>query len=151
MDRFAILLDDLAELLTIPLHPDHLRCCSLYINNAIHIQLQEEENKDRILISAFIGELPPGKFREILLKETLKENNLFPRIGTFCYSARNNQLSFFTYASMPGLRGDLLADLLELFLDYVFSWKIALETGQIPPRGSHLQKIGPSLFDIRGK
>lgn len=151
MDRFAILLNDLANLIDVPLHPDHLRCCSLYVNNAMHVQLKEEENKDRILIAAFIGELPPGKFREILLKETLKENNLISRVGVFCYSPRNNQLAFFTYVPMAGLRGDLLADILEIFLDRAFSWKTALDTGQIPTRGHNLHKSGPSVFDIQRK
>lgn len=134
MDKFAAVLADLASLIDVPLRPDHNRSCSLNVNQVMHVQLQEEENKDRVLIGAFIGELPPGKFREILLKETLKENNLFPRIGTFAYSPRNNQLVFFTYARLSPLTGDLLADILEMFLDRAFSWKTALQTGQIPSR-----------------
>ena len=151
MDKFAIVLADLGSLVDVPLHPDHNRSCSINVNNVMHLQLQEEENKERILLAAFFGELPPGKFREILLKETLKENNLFPRIGTFAYSPRNNQMVFFTYAALPTLTGDKLADVLELFLDRAFSWKTALETGQIPSRGANLQKTGPSIFDIQKK
>jgi hypothetical protein len=149
MDRFATLLAELSSLVDVPLQPDHKRGCSINVNNAMHIQLQEEESRDRILIGAFIGELPPGKFREILLIEVLKENNLFPRVGTFAYSPRNNQLAFFTYALLPTLTGELLADILEIFLDRAFSWKTALETGQIPSRGANLQKTGPSIFDIQ--
>jgi hypothetical protein len=151
MDKFAIVLADLSALIDVPLHPDHNRCCALFINNALHIQLQEEDNKDRLLLACFIGELPPGKFRENVLKETLKENNLFPRVGTFCYSPRNNQLAFFTYIPLPTLSGDLLADMLETFLDRAFTWKTTLETGQIPARGSNLQKTGPSIFDTKKK
>ncbi len=149
MDQFAIALAELSELIDVPLQPDHNRSCSLHVNNAMHIQLQEEGNKDRILLGAFLGELPPGKFREKLLIETLKENNLFPRIGTFSYSPRNNQLAFFTYVALPRLTGEVLADILELFLDRAFSWKTALDTGQIPSRGANLQKTGPSIFDIQ--
>jgi hypothetical protein len=149
MDRFAIILSELSELIDVPLHPDQNRSCSLNVNNVMHVQLQEEENKDRLLLGAFVGELPPGKFREKLLIETLKENNLFPRVGTFSYSPRNNQLAFFTYVSLPNLNGMLLADALEVFLDRAFSWKTALETGQIPSRGANLQKTGPSIFDIQ--
>ena len=149
MDKFAMLLTELSELVDVPLHPDQNRSCSLNVNNVMHVQLHEEESKDRLLLSAFVGELPPGKFREKLLIETLKENNLFPRVGTFAYSSRNNQLAFYTYLQLPDLTGELLADALELFLDRAFSWKTALETGQIPSRGSNLQKTGPSIFDIR--
>jgi hypothetical protein len=151
MDKFAILLADLSALIDVELHPDHNRCCALNVNNVMHVQLQEEENKDRILIGAFLGELPPGKFREILLKETLKENNLFSRVGVFCYSPRNNQLAFFSYFPLSTLTANLLADSLEAFLDRAFSWKTALETGQIPARGTNLQKTGPSIFDIQKK
>ncbi len=149
MDQFALVLADLGALIDVPLHLDHNRCCSLYVNNALHIQLQEEEHKQRLLMATFIGELPPGKFRENLIKETLKENHLFPRIGTFCYSPRNHQLALFTYVTFVGLRGDLLADALEAFLDYAFSWKTAMETGQTLPRGHVLRKTGPSIFDIK--
>src|SRR3569832_1969618 len=149
MDKFAIVLAELSDLVDVPLHPDQHRSCSLNVNNVMHIQLKEEESKDRILIGAFIGELPPGKFREKILTETLKENNLFPRIGTFCYSPRNNQLAIFTYVSLNGLSGETMADVLEVFLDRAFSLKTALETGQIPSRGANLQKIGPSVFDIQ--
>ena len=151
MDKFGVVLADLATLIDVPLHPDQNRSCSLNVNSVMHVQLQEEENTDRILIGAFLGELPPGKFRENLLKETLKENDLYPRVGTFAYSPRNNQLAFFTYVLLPTLTGELLADVLEIFLDRAFSWKTALETGQIPPRGSNLQKTGPSIFDVQKK
>lgn len=151
MDKFAIVLAELSDLVDVPLHPDQHRSCSLNVNNVMHVQLQEEENKDRILLAAFIGDLPPGKFREKILTESLKENNLFPRVGTFCYSPRNNQLAFFTYVPLAGLNGDLMADVLEVFLDRAFSWKTALETGQIPSRGANLQKTGPSIFDIQKK
>jgi hypothetical protein len=151
MDRFATTIAELASLVNVPLHLDQHRGCSLNVNNVMQVQLQEEDNKDRVLIGAFIGELPPGKFREILLKETLKENNLYPRVGTFAYSPRNNQLVFFTYALLPTLTGDFLADILEIFLDRAFSWKTALETGQLPSRGASLQKTGPSIFDIQKK
>lgn len=147
MDRFAILLADLGELIQVPLHPDHHRGCQLSFNGQIHVYLKEEE--DRILVGAFMGEVPPGKFRENILLETLKENNLFPRIGTFGYSDRNNQLALYTHVYFPGLKGDTMADFLEAFLDKAFSWKTALETGQLPQRGQILHKTGPSIFDIK--
>ncbi len=148
MDRFAIILAELGTLIQAPLHPDHLRGCALSVNGQLHLQLKEQEEHERILVSTFIGELPPGKFRENFLKETLKENNLFPRTGTFCYSERNNQLGLFSYVYFPGLHGDTFADFLEQFLEKAFSWKTSLETGQIPTRGQILHKTGPSIFDI---
>ncbi len=151
MDHFALLLADLGALIQVPLHPDHKRACSLRINGELHVQLKEDDNKDRILVGAFVAEIPPGKFRENILKETLKENNLFPRIGTFSYSERNNQLALFSYVYFEGLNGDKMADFLESFLDKAFSWRTALQTGQLPQRGHSLHKTGPSIFDIERK
>ncbi len=151
MDRFAILLDDLGTLIQVPLHPDHHRSCQLSINGELHIQIKEDDLKDRISIAAFLGEIPAGNFRETVLKEALKENHFFPRLGTFSYSERNNQLAFITYLSFAELRGDTLVDFLELFIEKAFSWKTALTTGQLPLRGQTLQKTGPSVFDIRRK
>lgn len=151
LDPFAILLADLGALIQVPLHPDHQRSCSLSFNNELHVQLKEDESKDRILVGTFLGEIPPGKFRENVLKETLKENNLFPRMGTFGYSERNNQLAFFSYVSFQGLRGDTMADFLEAFLEKAFSWRTALQTGQLPQRGQILHKTGPSIFDVQRK
>jgi len=150
MDNFAILLADLGALIQVPLHPDHHRACNLVINGELHVQLKEED-KDRILVAAFISEIPAGKFREHILLETLKENTLFPRTGNFCYSERNNQLALYAYVYFPGLDGDKMADFLEKFLEKAFSWKTALQTGQLPERGHTLQKTGPSIFDIKRK
>ena len=151
MDRFAILLADLGALIQVPLHPDHLRCCNLSINGELHVQLKEDESNSRILVGAFLGDVPPGKFRENILKETLKENSLFPRMGTFGYSERNNQLALFSHVYFEGLRGDTMADFLEPFFEKAFSWRTALQTGQLPQRGQTLLKTGPSIFDIQRK
>jgi len=149
MDHFALLLADLGALIQVPLHPDHHRACCLSVNGELHVQLKEDTNKDRILVAAFIAETPAGKFRENIFKETLKENNLFPRIGSFSYSERNNQLAFFSYVYFEGLDGNKMADFLEKFFEKAFSWKTALQTGQLPDRGQTLHKIGPSIFDIQ--
>lgn len=149
MDHFALLLADLGALIQVPLHPDHHRACCLSVNGELHVQLKEDDNKDRILVAAFIAEIPAGKFRENILKETLKENNLFPRIGSFSYSERNNQLAFFSYVYFQGLDGNKMADFLEKFFEKAFSWKTAMQTGQLPDRGHSLHKTGPSIFDIQ--
>lgn len=151
MDKFAILLDDFGTLIQVPLHPDHHRKCHLSINGELHLQITEDEQKDRILIATFIGEIPPGKFRETILKEALKENDLFPRLGTLSYSERNNQLALTSFVSFSRLDGEKLADFLELFIEKAFSWRVALTTGQIPLRGQLIQKTGPSVFDTHQK
>lgn len=146
MDKFVLLLADLGALINIPLRPDASGGCSLKINNTLDINLKEDENNERLLIATFLSELFPGKFREHVLKELLKENGLPQRIGTFGYSGRNHQLAFFSYLHFSGLRGDALADFLEQFIEKSLSWKRALETGELPHR--YVQKKNTSIFDI---
>ena len=151
MDRFAVLIDDLGALIDVPLHLDHRRSCVLLINNQLQVHISEEEKRDSLLVATFVSEVPPGKFRENILKEALKENNLFPRLGTFSYSDRNNQLALVSYIPFAGLRGDNFADFLEKFLEKSFSWRTGIETGQLPARGQTVQKSGPSIFDVQKK
>lgn len=149
MDRYAELLHDAGALLNVPLQPDTKRACRIGVDGKIHLQLQEEENKDRILIATYICEIPPGKFRENVLKETLKENEIFPRLGTFGYSERQNKLALFSYVYFLGLSADTFVDFVGSFLEKALSWKTAIETGQLPRRGQNIKKTGPSIFDIK--
>ncbi len=151
MDRFALLIADFSTLIDIPLHLDHRRTCTLFVNNQLHVQLKEEEHKDRILIGAFLAQPPPGKFRETIFKAALKENNNPSRIASFSYSERNNQLALFSYLTLTGLKGDHLVTFLKQFLDTAFSWRTGIETGQLPGKGQHIQKTGPSIFDVQKK
>ncbi len=140
MDKFAALIDDLGVLIGVPLHPDSKRACRINVDNHLHLQIQDQSEKDRILIAAFIGDTPAGRFRETLFKEALKENSLFPRLGTFAYSERNNKLAFFSHVYYPDLHGGNLADFLEMFIEKCLQWKKGLETGSLPQRGEVAKK-----------
>lgn len=134
MDRFAILLADLGSLINVPLHPDAKRACRLNIDGKLHLQMQDEPEKDRILVATMIGDVPPGKFRENILRETLKENSLYPRFATLGYAERSNKLALFSHVYYPGLHGNSMADFLEAFIEKSLAWKTALETGVLPTR-----------------
>jgi hypothetical protein len=134
MDRFALLLADLGSLINVPLHPDGKRGCRLNIDNKLHLQLKDEPEKDRILVATFVGDVPPGKFRENILKETLKENGVYPRTTTLGYSEKNNKLALFSHVYYEGLHGNNMADFLEEFIEKCLAWKTALETGALPTK-----------------
>ncbi len=151
MDPFHSLLESLGSLIGVPLHPDHGQKCRLNINHQTFVQLEDETHKNRILIAAFICDIPLGKFRELVLKEALKENNLYPRVATFSYCEKNNKLSLFMYAYYTELNGEKLADILATFLEKLFNWKTGIETGHLPQR-SPTEASGsaaPSIFTIQ--
>jgi len=149
MSRFALLMADLGALINVPLHVDAMGGCSLNINQKLQINLQEEENKDALLVATFIAVLYPGPFREKIFKETLQENNLPDRLGIFGYCGRNHQLALFSHLSFSGLQGNILADFLEIFIEVALSWKSAVETGQIPRKNGDLYKKKPYTFEVK--
>ena len=151
MDKFLLLLDDLGTLIGIPFHVNAKGLCQININNQLHVQISNESDKDRILVATFISDVPPGKFKENIFLEALKANQPFPRLGTFAYSEKNNQLAFFSHVYYRNLNGDTLADFLEKFIEKALSWKIGIETGHLPQHGENIHKTGPSIFDIHTK
>lgn len=132
MNRFQLLLNQLSEIVGTPLYADKSRACRLNINDQLHVQLEDEEEKERVLVASFIHELPPGKYRENVLKEGLKANDVYPRLGTFSYSERNNQLTLSAHLYYTEHNADKAADLLANFIEKALLWKDAIARGTLP-------------------
>lgn len=129
MDTFAQLLHDLGVLLDIPLSPDKRGACRLNIEDTLHIQLEPDANREKLLIYCFITEIPPGKFRENILRDALKAN-VDTAIGILGFSERNNQLALYTYLNFSFITAKELLEFLHLFIAKAHSWKQAISTGQ---------------------
>lgn len=149
MDRFQEILRQLGEELHIPLHPDKHHVCRLNIQNLYHVQIEFEEAKERLLMMSFICEVPPGKFREIVLKEALRFNATFPRLGTLAYSDRNNRLALFQYVGPLEFSGPKLATSLTKFIEKMEDWKRALDQGRTPDLGLPASKKEPPHSPIQ--
>lgn len=133
VDRFQELLSELGKIFHMPLHPDDLYACSLQIG-PLTIQLELDPTQQELLLFTKVAELPPGKFRENILCETLKHNNLpDPRPGTFGYLAKTNHLALFQRYPLPLLTGDLLANLFGAFYELGSAWHLAIQNGQTRP------------------
>lgn len=146
MDRFSQILYDLGKEIGTDLYPDQHRLCQLNWQDQLHIQLQYEEAKDRLLIGTFLCDVPPGKFREKIFREALKSNAEFPRIGTLAYSDRNNKLTFFEYVYPDNLRSDKLFQLLQQFVSKAHQWKEAIEKNRPLPEITEKPIKGDSIF-----
>ncbi len=131
MDRFTELLTELGSQLGVPLHPDKRGACKLNVNNVFHVQIENDLQKETLLIAAFIGEIIPGKFRENILREGLKANKEV-KTGILAYSGKNNQLALFKHLPIRTLTGATLLAFLNEFLDKATAWRGALESGVIP-------------------
>jgi hypothetical protein len=131
MDRFQQLLYDLGQIIDLPLYADQNQRCRLNINEDLDIQLEYDSSKERILFASFCCEVPPGKFRENVLKEALKANGVFPRIGSYGFSEQKNKLALFEYISVQHLSSEKFGDLLAQFIDRAQRTKKAVETGNL--------------------
>lgn len=148
MDRFEELLKELGKILGVPLHIDKHNACRLNINNILHIQLEHDASKDLILFACDVCDIPPGKFREMVLKEALKANYTYPRLGTFAYAERNNKLTVFDYVPVSGLTGEKMSLFLFQFIEKANTWKEAVESGTTPPPAIEPAKTSPSIFNL---
>ncbi|MBS0604654.1 MAG: CesT family type III secretion system chaperone [Verrucomicrobia bacterium] len=129
IDRFEDLLKELGTEYGVTLHPDRIGACKLNINDAFHIQLECDAHQENLLVATFICDIPPGKFRENILRDALKTNGPFPLNGTLAYSDKNNKLALFKYLRLSNLNGRNLADFLTGFVEKANNWRIGVETG----------------------
>jgi hypothetical protein len=148
-DRFEELLNELSIEFGVALHPDKRGACKLRINETLNVQLECDPSQENLLIASFICEIPPGKFRENILKDALKCNGPFPVHGTLSYSERNNQLALFAFLHLSNLNGKTLADFITSFTEKVSNWRIGVETGRTVNLVSQQASSARSIFDIK--
>jgi len=133
MDRFEEFLKELGRQIDVPLHPDTRRICRINVNQALHVQLEYDEGKERVLFATFLCDIPPGKFREEVFKEALKANGVFPRAGTLGFSDRNNKMALFDSLSIHERVGEKTTAFLFSFIETARQWKEAIEGGRTAP------------------
>jgi len=132
-DRFSELLSELGRVFDLPLHVDKSHACSIQIP-PITIQLQLDATQENLLLFCKIIELPPGKFRENILREALKANGQpDPRAGIFGYILATNHLALHQRYPLAILTGDRLAGLFGAFFEMGESWHKAIHSGNPIP------------------
>jgi hypothetical protein len=133
-DRFQELLNELGKMFHLALHVDKNHACSFQILEHLIVQIQPDISQENLFLFAKVVEIPPGKFRENVLREALKANALAdPRAGIFGYLAGSNELALFQRYPIEMLNGERLAGLLGAFLEYGDSWHTAISRGQSAP------------------
>ena len=93
------LMQGLGQLLQIDLREDFNQSCTLNMDG-IKVQMELDSPGEFLLLMTFISELPPGQFRETVLKEALKVNyTVEQKIGTlsiatafFCFKGQQRSI-----------------------------------------------------------
>lgn len=133
-DRFQEILNELGKVFHLSLHVDRNHACSIQVLEHLIVQIQLDISQENLFLFAKVIEIPPGKFRENVLREALKANALpDPRAGLFGYLSATNELALFQRYPLEMLNGDRLAGFLGAFLEYGDSWHKAIARGQPAP------------------
>lgn len=133
IDRFSDLLNQLGKIFELPLHIDKSNACSILIPPII-IQLQLDSAQQNLFLFSKIIEVPPGKFRENVLREALKANSLpDPKAAIFGYIASTNHLALHQRYPLEILNGERLAGLFGAFYEIGEMWHRAIQSGQTAP------------------
>lgn len=149
IDRFEELLHELSKELTIALHPDRIGACTLIIEDGPSVQLECDKTPGNLLIGSFLCEIPPGKFRENILRDALKANDPFPENGILAYCEGNDQLLLFSSHPMTELTGPKLSNLLHLFIEKAIQWRTAVETNTTSTLLPSTSKPSSGMFGLR--
>jgi hypothetical protein len=132
-DRFSEILQELGKILGLSLKPDHSIACSIQLE-PLTIQLELDQYQENLILFSKIIELPPGRFRDNILTETLKANGLSdPRPGIFGYIAQTSHLCLYQTYPVAILNGERCAALLGSFFELGNSWYQAIQNGQSSP------------------
>ena len=151
MKSFHDLIAELGEYIGEDLKVDLNMACSLEINNLIKVQIELDSPGEKILLMSLITELPPGKFRENILKDALKANFLAEeKEGTLAYLQRENSLVLFYEIFTRSITRDILYDHLMKFIRRVTDWNTAIESGQSAPHTGEIPESTEKKGNIFG-
>lgn len=131
---FIDVLDELSDELGIDVEPDLHGLCTLMINEKVKVQLEVDVTGENIMMASLITELPPGKFRERILKDALKANYLAEENhGVLSYTGPDNALVLILNIHMHGLTGKELYEHLSIFVERAQGWQRAIDEGHPSP------------------
>lgn len=148
-DPFQQLLDELGNLCGQSLHLDKNLACTINIDYHLNVQLKMDTLQERLLVATFIGEVPPGRFREDIFQAALKSNHKTDRVAILAYSSKNNQLMAYDYLPLMRLTGEILVTYLEKLGVFLNEWRKGIESGQLPSISTPSASKLPSPFGLK--
>lgn len=148
IDRFREILNQLSILLGTPLDPDRRGACKLNVHQTLHVQIEYQAEKNRLVFLSFICEVPPGRFRENVLKDALKSNHPRPKSGTLAFSEKKNELALFEFISLELITGQKLLEQLNAFIEKATLWQQAIGNANTSTLVPQPKFPGPGIFGL---
>jgi len=151
LDIYSSLLEELGQILEIPLKPDPQNTCLIRFPDDMEIQIEPDGGGggDQLIIGATIGVLPPGKYREDFLESALKTNFLEdPRCGAFGFTQKNERLVLFHLMPLSEIKGVHVAEFLIPFIEKLKKWRDSLKNDEVPQILSDKATSGGGIFGL---
>ncbi len=134
MKNFHDLIHELGEFIGTTLTVDLNHSCCLEINQTLKVQIELDPPGEKILLMTKIIELPPGRFRENILKDGLKANFLAEeKLGILAYLERQNTLVLFQDLYTHSITMEILYEHLIKFIERASNWLTSIEGGKSSP------------------
>ncbi len=153
MKNFHDLIAELGEFIGEELTVDLNQACFLEINNNLKVQIELDPPGEKILLMSKIIELPPGKFRENILRDGLKANFLAEeKEGILSYLERQNTLVLCHDLYTHSITMNILHEHLIKFIERATKWFTAIEAGRSSPDIGEIPEITEkkgSLFGFK--
>lgn len=151
MNPFEDLIRQLSASMNIVLHPDaHQSCLLSFEQDELSIQIDLDNNGDRILVGTQLGRITPGAYRERIFTEALKVNGSAQvPLGILAFSEKNDTLVLFQYLPLRSLTGEKLNSFIMGFREHAKVWKEALTLGTIPLLEKESASGGDKMFGLK--
>lgn len=151
MINFHDLIHELGEFIGEDLTVDLNQSCCIEVNQILKIQLELDPPGEKILLMSKIVELPPGKFRENILRDALKANFLAEeKVGILSYLERQNTLVLCQDLYMHSITRDILHAHLMKFIERALKWLAAIEAGRSSPDSGEIPERTEKKGSILG-
>lgn len=127
------LLEELGRSLGLTLFPDENYSCLIRLPNKLEVQVEMDPSGKKMVLGTYLGQLPPGRYREMVFYEALRMNGMPPpHVGTFAYSNKMDKLVLFRWIDLHEMTGEKIAKMLKPFSERAVYWRDAIAAGQVP-------------------
>ena len=144
------LLEELGRCLGLTLFPDENYSCMIRLPNHVEVQIEIDSPGNRMMMGSYLGQLPPGRYREMVFYEALRMNGLPPpHVGIFAYSNKADKLLMFRWIDLHNMTGEKIAKLLTPFSERAAQWRDTIAAGQVPViEGISLHEQSGHMFGL---
>ena len=146
--QFGAILKEFETYFKCPLVPDANDSCLIGLEMGISIQI-ELDRYGIILIGCRLGSVHMGRYRDNLIREALKSNEIsLPSTGTFGFSQKSNQLILFMKINPTLLSVHYILEVMPPFIAKAKLWADAIAKGIVPAEVSSSSSKPSGIFGL---